>query len=161
MIPFKSTAGLPHFVVLFFMTCICLYKTEAQNASDSMPPLVKPAHATDTGKAITGDKTFTFVEQMPEFPGGMAAMNAFIVRNIRYPEQAREESREGKVFIKFVVDTAGNITQVSVAKTSGYEDLDREALRVVKIMPPWSPGKMNGKPVKVAFNLPIRFKLTD
>lgn len=154
MSSFQSKISLYHFGILLFMALSNMHPVMAQTPADSLPT-VQSAGKRDTGKI------FAVVEQMPEFPGGMAALNAYIVRNIKYPEAAREENREGKVFVKFVVDTAGFITQVSVSKTSGYEDLDREAFRVVRSMPPWTPGKMNGKPVKVVFNLPIRFKLSE
>ena len=99
-----------------------------------------------------------FVETMPEFPGGQSALFMYLQKNIVYPSAASEAGIQGKVYIRFVVDVDGSITQVEVLR--GVEkSLDDEALRVVKKMPNWKPGTQGGKPVKVYFNLPISFKL--
>ncbi|RQO31757.1 hypothetical protein DBR32_07375 [Taibaiella sp. KBW10] len=105
-----------------------------------------------------GTETFTSVEQMPEFPGGANAMNQFLQKNIRYPKEAVEAKIQGKVFLKFVVTEMGEITNVTVVR-SVDRILDREALRVVKSMPKWKPGKQNGKSVRVYYTLPISFKM--
>ncbi len=104
---------------------------------------------------------FNVVEQMPEYPGGTSEMMKFLTKNIVYPKKMSERLFGGKVYIKFVVDKTGNITDVEVLKGSGFKDLDEEALRVVKSMPAWTPGKMDGRNVDVYFNLPIVFGLND
>lgn len=104
------------------------------------------------------DEVFQFVEQNAEFPGGTAAMMKFIQTNINYPSMARENGIEGKVFVKFIVNSDGSIQDVKVLKGQGG-GLDEEAVRVVKMMPKWKAAKQNGKEVRCYFNLPIVFKL--
>jgi protein TonB len=104
------------------------------------------------------NKVYMVVEQQPEFPGGLAAMSKFISQNIKYPSQARRMGTEGSVFVEFVVDQHGNITNPRVIKGIG-SGCDEEAVRVVQKMPPWKPGKQNGKAVKVRFVLPVKFML--
>jgi len=101
---------------------------------------------------------YTIVEEMPQYPGGEAERNKFLAVNIVYPQQATENGIQGTVYVSFVVDSKGNITDVKVLRGIGG-GCDEEALRVVKMMPHWSPGKQNGKPVRVLFNMPIYFKL--
>jgi periplasmic protein TonB len=98
------------------------------------------------------------VERMPEFPGGEAAMNQFIARNIRYPVIAQENGIQGRVVCQFVVNTDGKIVDVEVVRPI-EESLDKEAIRVIKSMPPWTPGRQGGKNVRVKYTLPIRFRL--
>jgi protein TonB len=107
---------------------------------------------------IASDKPVTFAEVMPEFPGGMAALLAFIQKNLHYPAMAREEGIEGKVVISFIVNAFGEIEGAKVMKNIGG-GCDKEALRVVNAMPKWKPGKQNGHHVKVYYTLPITFKL--
>ena len=104
------------------------------------------------------DMIFTVVEQQPEYPGGMEAMSKFIGKNLKYPSTARRMGVDGKVFVQFVVDKEGKISDVQVIKGVSA-DCDKEAVRVVQMMPAWKPGKQNGKAVKARFVLPIRFKL--
>ena len=101
---------------------------------------------------------FITVEQQAEFPGGFEAMTKFLSRNMKYPAQARRMGVEGSVFVSFVIDKGGNISDPQVIKGISAE-CDKEAVRVVKMMPPWKPGKQNGKPVKCRFVLPIKFRL--
>ncbi len=103
-------------------------------------------------------KVFSFVEQSPSFPGGEAALMDFLRKNIKYPPIARENGVEGRVLISFVVDKNGNIKDITVKRGIG-SGCDEEAIRVVKMMPDWKPGKQNGKSVNVMYNLPISFKL--
>ena len=103
---------------------------------------------------------FTVVEEMPEFPGGMAGLGPFIQKNLQYPQMAKEAGLTGKCFLKFVVNENGSISDVTVLKgVPGCGECDREAIRVVKMMPAFKPGKQNGRSVKVFFNLPINFQL--
>ena len=110
----------------------------------------------DAGKGE--EQIFTVVEQMPEYEGGYEAMMRFISKNMKYPATARRMGIEGSVFVSFVVDTEGKISEVQTIKGISA-DCDKEAVRVIEKMPPWKPGKQNGKPVKVRFVLPIKFKL--
>jgi protein TonB len=98
------------------------------------------------------------VEKMAEFPGGMNALYAYLVDNIKYPEKARRKGIEGRVRIKFVIQVDGSVADLKVQK-SVEPLLDAEALRVVANMPHWIPGQQEGKNVKVQFVLPITFSL--
>jgi periplasmic protein TonB len=104
-------------------------------------------------------ETFTVVEEMPEFPGGIQGMMNFIRTTIIYPTQCRKQGLGGKIFLKFIVSTEGKVTDAQVLKSSGFKLLDAEALRVVNLMPIWKPGFQNRKAVNVYFNLPINFSL--
>lgn len=101
---------------------------------------------------------FTVVESMPGFPGGETAMKRYLAENIQYPQMARESGIQGRVFVTFVVEKDGNVTDVRVLRGIGG-GCDEEAIRVIKNMPRWDPGKQRGKPVRVQFNMPIMFKL--
>lgn len=104
------------------------------------------------------DKPFTTVEQMPSFPGGQEEMLRFIANNLKYPVPAQEAGIQGRVTIRFVVTKDGNISDVTVVR--GIDKLcDNEAVRVVKSMPKWNPGKQNGRAVPVYFTLPVVFRL--
>lgn len=104
------------------------------------------------------EKPFTVVEQMPEFPGGEAARVKFLRENIIYPPMARESGITGTVFVTFVVSRDGSLSNFKILRGIGG-GCDEEAIRVLKMMPSWIPGKQGGKTVPVQFNLPIRFTL--
>jgi len=106
------------------------------------------------------DQIYTVVEQQPEFPGGIEAMMKFIQKNMKYPAQARRMGTEGRVFVGFVVNSDGHITDVAPIKGISA-DCDKEAIRVIAMMPNWKPGKQNGRAVRVKFVLPVNFKLAD
>ncbi len=98
------------------------------------------------------------VEQQPEFPGGMAELMKYLQKNTRYPQICKEQGVQGRVIVQFVVNTDSTITDVNVIK-SVNPHLDEEAVRVVKAMPKWNPGKQRGEPVRVRFTLPVTFRL--
>ena len=104
------------------------------------------------------EEPFTYVEQMPEFPDGQAALMQFLRDNIKYPAIARENGIAGQVVVRFVVAKDGTVSNAQIVKGLGG-GLNDEALRVVKKMPKWKPGKHNGRAVPVTFNLPIKFQL--
>ena len=106
----------------------------------------------------TPDEPFLIVEDIPEFPGGDAALLGFIAKNIRYPKQAQRMGIEGKVFLSFVIDTNGFVSDVKVLRGIGA-GCDEEAMRVLKLLPKFSPGKQRGIPVKVQMQLPVNFQL--
>lgn len=112
----------------------------------------------DVYEEVVEEEIFTIVEEMPSFPGGEAKLFEYLGKNIRYPQIAREAGISGVVYVNFVVGPEGNISDVKVLRGIGG-GADEEAIRVVKNMPKWSPGKQRGKPVKVSYNLPIRFSL--
>jgi protein TonB len=101
---------------------------------------------------------FTYVEQMPEFPGGQTELMKYLSKNLRYPPAARENGIEGRVVLQFVVDESGTISDIQVLRDIGGGCAE-EAVRVVKSMPPWKAGRQNGNAVKVYFKLPVTFKL--
>ncbi|MEO9965991.1 MAG: energy transducer TonB [Reichenbachiella sp.] len=105
------------------------------------------------------DEIFDIVEDQPGPPGGMAAFYQYVAKTMKYPNQARRMGIEGRVFVQFVVDKAGNLTEVRAIKGIGA-GCDEEAVRVLKNAPRWTPGKQRGRPVKVRMILPITFKLS-
>jgi protein TonB len=118
------------------------------------PAITKPA---GLGKAKE-EEIFTTVEQQPEFPGGVSQMYRYIGENMKYPSAAQRANVSGKVFVKFVVERDGSIGDISILKGIGF-GCDEEASRVIKSMPKWSPGRQNGRNVRVYFTMPISFRL--
>ncbi|MBO7280018.1 MAG: energy transducer TonB [Bacteroidaceae bacterium] len=110
-------------------------------------------------EVVEEEQIYQVVEQQPEFPGGMQALMKFLRDNIQYPRISRENNSQGKTYVNFVVNTDGSIQDVEVMKSSGDVYLDKEAIRVVKTMPKWNPGKQAGKAVRVRFTLPVSFRL--
>ena len=100
------------------------------------------------------------IQVQPDFPGGINNLYKFLKNNIKYPENESANEIDGTVYVQFIVGKDGNIREVSIARpvSSG---LDEEAVRVVKAMPAWNPGKQNGMPVAVKFMLPIKFKMMN
>lgn len=113
------------------------------------PPAPKPE---------VSNKVFDVVEEMPHFPGGAAALQAFLSSHTKYPVVAQENGVQGRVIVSFVVERDGSITDVKVVR-SVDPSLDREASRVVRSMPRWSPGKQNGSAVRVKYTVPVVFRL--
>ncbi|HAG16608.1 MAG TPA: energy transducer TonB [Bacteroidales bacterium] len=107
---------------------------------------------------IEEQQIFLVVEEMPEFPGGDAKMYEFIGKNIEYPRMAKESGISGRVFVTFVVERDGKVTDVQVIRGIGG-GCDEEAIRVIKAMPKWNAGKQRGKPVRVQYRMPIKFTL--
>lgn len=104
------------------------------------------------------EEIFVFVEDQPGYPGGDEARLTYLRDNIKYPEMAKESGIQGTVYITFVVEKDGSISNVKVLRGIGG-GCDEEAVRVIKNMPKWSPGKQRGRPVRAQFNMPIRFIL--
>ncbi|MFW5832307.1 MAG: energy transducer TonB [Prolixibacteraceae bacterium] len=103
---------------------------------------------------------FEEVDEMPEYPGGKEALFKFISENVQYPENAKKEGVTGKVYVSFVVDKNGSVSDVEIARGVDSE-LDKEAVRVLKKLEKWKPGKKDGELVKVGFTMPIHFALID
>ena len=108
--------------------------------------------------AVEETKIFEVVEQMPQFKGGDAALMEYLQKNIKYPVIAEENGIQGRVVCTFVVERDGSITDIKVVR-SVDPSLDKEAVRVIKSMPKWNPGKQNGSAVRVKFTLPVTFRL--
>jgi len=111
---------------------------------------------TDTVKE---EMIFDMPEIMPEFIGGADALDEFVKKNVKYPAEAKEKGIQGKVYVQFVVEKDGTVTNV-IVRRGADPMLNAEAVRVVKLMPVWKPGTMRGKKVRVRYTLPITFSLT-
>ena len=107
---------------------------------------------------VVEEEVFLVVEDDPEFPGGLSALSQYLASNIKYPQLAKENNITGKVFVSFVVEKDGSVGQVKILRDIGG-GCGAEAVRVVKSMPKWKPGKQRGKPVRTQFNLPVDFSL--
>ena len=135
-------------------------KSQAQNRIDTAytaPGFNNEIAATDsTNTSNKQDEDYVItVEQMPEFKGDLLK---FLSKKVRYPKSALENKIEGKVIVQFIIEKDGSISNVEIVKKAGW-GMDEEAIRVIKLMPNWKPGKQNGKAVRVLFTLPINFKL--
>jgi protein TonB len=124
----------------------------------------RPAGALANAAAVTlGPATvpevLTYADEMPAFPGGDAAFHQFLAQKISYPAAASQRNASGTVYVQFVVDEQGRIRDAEVVKGCGY-GLDQEALRLVRLMPWWVPGRVAGQPVRVRRTLPIVFRLS-
>ena len=107
---------------------------------------------------VQEQEIFQIVEEMPAYPGGDAKLMEYVAKNIKYPQIARETGIQGRVFVGFVVEPDGSVSNVKVLRGIGG-GCDEEAMRVVKSMPKWKPGKQRGKAVRVSYMLPVNFKL--
>ena len=124
---------------------------EAVHTADTLPTANLQTRQTAT-------KVFAVVEEMPKFKGGELAMMEFLMKNMKYPQSAVKAKLQGKAIVGFVVGKDGTISDVHITKSAGHAVLDEEAMRVVKSMPAWEPGKQKGKPVNVKYNVPITFR---
>ncbi|MBQ6770893.1 MAG: TonB family protein [Bacteroidales bacterium] len=107
---------------------------------------------------VVEQEIFQIVEEMPSFPGGEQKLLEYVAKNTKYPQIARESGIQGRVFIGFVVETDGSISNVKVLRGIGG-GCDEEAVRVIKSLPKWKPGKQRGKAVRVSYQIPVNFKL--
>ena len=107
---------------------------------------------------VVEQEIFKIVEEMPSFPGGEGKLMEYVSKNIKYPQIARETGIQGRVFVNFVVEPDGSVSNVTVLRGIGG-GCDEEAMRVVKNMPKWKPGKQRGKAVRVQYMLPVNFRL--
>ena len=112
----------------------------------------------DNETTLNDNEIFVVIDEQAEFPGGLPALMKWLSQQIRYPEAAQQNDIQGRVVVRFVVEKDGSIGQVTIVKGIN-KDLDSEAIRVVKNMPKWHPGKNNGIPVRSYFNLPVTFRL--
>ncbi len=107
---------------------------------------------------VVEQEIFQIVEEMPSYPGGDKALMEYIAKNIKYPQIARESGIQGRVFVGFVVEPDGHVSNVKLLRGIGG-GCDEEAMRVIKSMPKWKPGKQRGKAVRVSYQIPVMFKL--
>ena len=118
------------------------------------PEIKKEEEVVDEGETTI----FTVVEQQASFPGGLSELSKYLAQNIKYPQQARETGTQGRVYLTFVVEKDGSITDIKILRDIG-SGCGEEAIRVVKGMPKWTPAKQRGKVVRQQFNLPVNFTL--
>ena len=135
--------------VLFYL------KTDVKPETES-----KAVVASQSSSDAQGDNTvYTTVEKMPEFPGGQQAMNRYLSEDLRYPVIAQENGIQGRAICQYVVNKDGSISDVKIVRSAGDPSLDKEAIRLIKAMPKWNPGKQNGKPVRVQCTTQVKFSL--
>jgi TonB family protein len=136
--------------------CDSVQSSDCENVYDMEESEESPAYQDSDDSSC--NQVYTAVEQMPQFPGGEAELMKYISNNIKYPTMAMENNIQGRVVVQFVVTSTGKIGEVKVVRSKD-PDLDKEAVRVVKSLPNFIPGKMNGQAVNVWYTLPITFKL--
>lgn len=149
---------------------LCLVACSNNSKVDKEAEVKEKIEAKTDGNKTTGDEATNSVaeqqsdeavcgcEEMPEFPGGIVNLISYMSDNIKYPQKARKEGVQGQVMVAFIVSKDGSLKNIQIAKGVSPE-LDAEALRVVKMMPKWTPGKNEGKTVDVKYELPVDFKL--
>ena len=151
----KYALFAPLAIALLLASNISCTSNEKKNESSEVKAPVE--QKTETPKSET-DKVYAVAEIQPEFPGGMTECYNWISENMNYPNAAMEKGAQGRVIVNFIINEDGSVSDVRIAQ--GVDpDLDKEALRIISKMPKWKPAKQNGKPVRCAFNLPLRFKL--
>ena len=142
------------------MIVVLLMMTVGNIACAQNVPLIIDPDKVDQYLAERKDtiNVYDCVEQMPSFPGGSQKLKEFIEENLRYPKELEETCVQGRVIVRFIVERNGKLSNVKVVK-SVHPVLDKEALRIVKLMPRWIPGRQNGITVRVKFYIPIIFRL--
>jgi TonB family protein len=142
-------------LVLVTFCCIQMQAQDSINYNGRKVPVYK---LKDKNYVIVGaDTSEVVIEAYPEYPGGKQALATYLSQHVTYPKTARKDKVSGNVVVNFVITTQGNIDSVTVAQ-SVREDLDAEAVRVIRNMPPWKPATQNGKPVNARLSLPINFR---
>ena len=131
---------------------------DVKGTDDPNAKLIGELDVPDATGGGEGMQPLTVVEQMPEFLGGVEELSKFLKTNIHYPQLAREDGTNGTVYVTFVVNKTGKISNIKILRGIG-SGCDEEAVRVIRMMPDWKPGKQNGAAVPVQFNLPIKFDL--
>ena len=168
----KYALILPVLAILLFFNSALQMKAEPGNemntvqqapAKTQVKPVATiqqapPQKAQNNPVTKNGKQIYSHVEVMPSFPGGTEALLKWLGANIQYPKEAQEKGIQGRVILRFIVTSDGSVKDVEVVK--GLDPVcDQEAVRVVKLMPKWIPGKQNGKEVDVYYSLPVTFKL--
>ena len=140
------------------LTVMSAAGSEASSEKSDDRIRTEPAQARVADENYGGETVYDMVEELPGYPGGMEELMKFLQEHVKYPKAAQEKGTEGRVLVQFVVEKDGSITNVKKVKSVSPE-LDAEALRVVKSMPNWTPGKQRGEAVRVKFTIPIVFRL--
>ena len=118
---------------------------------------------TTSNDTVVGDDDYICVnyETWPKFPGGQQAMIKYIQENLKYPKQALKKQKQGRSIGQIIVEKDGSITHIRVVRSSGNKSLDRAAIRVIKTMPKWTPGRLQGKIVRTTYALPVNFRIPN
>lgn len=153
----KSSKSAAFKVLLPIAVTACLAVTFA-NCNNSM--LATNDDKINDNSFTNDNQPYVIVEDMPEFPGGTEALLKYIAENVVYPEQAKNDTIQGTVYLKFVVDKTGKVTQTEVIR-GVHPLLDEESIKVVNSLPEWTPGRKSGKNVDVAMQIPIKFQIAD
>ena len=148
----KYALFAPLAVALLLVSNIETVARTTVNLAEDMVSELTDAAPQDTARV------FMVVEQMPEFPGGMAACMEFLKNNIKYPKEAREKKEQGRVILQFVVMEDGSLSDIKIVRGVS-PSIDAEAIRIMNQMPKWKPGKQRGKAVRVSYQIPVVFKL--
>jgi periplasmic protein TonB len=148
------------FIFIIFVLLEFKGLSQVENKEEKVE-LIDPKVNDSTRSSIHNNYIYDLVDETADFPGGMYACKNFILSNLVYPQNAKENKLEGKCFLKFIVSETGNISNIKVLKgVPNCPECDVEALRIVQTMPKWKPAKINGKPVNSTFTLPVQFKLS-
>ena len=131
--------------------------SDMSNMANAVSTTANTLSTTNMQTKQSDKKIFRVVEEMPKFKGGDAKLMEFLMMNMKYPESAIKAKQQGRAIVGFVVGKDGTVSDVYIEKSTGYDVLDNEAMRVVKSMPAWKPGKQKGKPVNVKYFVPITF----
>ena len=131
--------------------------SDMSNMANAVSTTANTLSTTNVQTKQSDKKIFRVVEEMPKFKGGDAKLMEFLMMNMKYPESAIKAKQQGRAIVGFVVRKDGTVSDVYIEKSTGYDVLDNEAMRVVKSMPAWEPGKQKGKPVNVKYFVPITF----
>jgi TonB family protein len=135
-------------------------KSYGSNAKNGVIIITTQKRQEEIDREPVMSDVFDRAEEMPQFPGGHMGLIQYLSSNIRYPEDAKKTGAQGRVVVSFIVEKDGSISNARVTKPT-YSSLDEEALRVVNAMPKWTPGKVNGKPEKIKYSIPINFRQDD
>ena len=156
---FKVGFAMP--ALLLAMLIFAAGSSNILSAQDTQQKTTVDQKALNTAVTAQEDPVYEIVKEMPSYPGGTNALVQYLVTNIKYPQEARTKGIQGKVFVQYIVEKDGSVKQVKVLE--GFDsECDAEAVRVVKAMPKWIPGKNDaGEPVRVQFVLPIKFSLDE
>ena len=133
--------------------------SDMSNMANAVNTTANTLSTTNMQTQQSATKAYEVVEVMPKFKGGESAMMEFLMMNMKYPQTAVKAKQQGRAIVGFIVRKDGTVSDVQITKSAGYDVLDEEAMRVVKSMPAWEPGKQKGKPVNVKYYVPITFRL--
>lgn len=146
-------------LVFLLLTFLLMINYQLQSQVKPGQDTIVTARAPD-GATDTTDIIYQIAEEQASFPGGIEELYRYLSHNLKYPEEAREMELEGMVYVEFIVEKDGSITNVRVIHSVAHASLNAAAIEVVKEMPKWLPARQRGKPVRSIFVLPVQFKLS-